>query len=206
MTRRGCCGGGSSPPPSLPERKIEPGMNDSDIVRVRYLSLNKGSHQVVGPARFGQPFPDARMIRVAQGAWSFDYGHHSAGDEFDVHRADLEIAPQLFQEITTMPFQEPPQRWSPPPPPPEPLSPWGPTPKTLDLQDEAAELLRAKEERGFVLDLVPGITPRVADQMKADGVNSEEEILALGEEGLQKYKGVGENKARVIIDWLRRKR
>jgi glycosyltransferase involved in cell wall biosynthesis len=57
---------------------------DADLVKVKYLSTNKASKRVVGP-----PNHDGGAI---------DYGYHSAGDVFLVHRADVGGQFQPVQE------------------------------------------------------------------------------------------------------------
>lgn len=203
---RGCCSDkrrSALPSPPLPNKQKEPDMQDSDIVMAEYTSLNKGSHPVIGVAVFAQEFPGVRMRRV-KGGWSFDYGYHAGGERFMICRKDAELAPQLYRIIESQVVAEPPKRWSPPPPLPVRL-PEAVIPK-LSLEEESVALLKAKEKRGFQIDLVPGITPRIAEQIKKDSIDSEEKLLALGEEGLQKYQGLGPTKAKVIIAYLLEKK
>jgi hypothetical protein len=57
---------------------------DADLVKVKFISNNKASRRVVGP-----PNHDGGAI---------DYGYHSAGDVFLVHRADVGGQFQPMQE------------------------------------------------------------------------------------------------------------
>ena len=49
------------------------------------------------------------------------------------------------------------------------------------------------------LEALPGISPQIAKQLRADGVSTRDELLALGVKGLTGYKGVGPVKAELII-------
>lgn len=60
----------------------------------------------------------------------------------------------------------------------------------------------ANTKRPFNLDLIPGVTPEIADQLRAKGVTSAQDILKMGVAGLQQVKGIGEVKAEAIIEWL----
>lgn len=212
--RRSCCGGGPYPsprsqPPPAPKEVDVSDMQDSDFVMVDYLSGNKGSHGVIGVAVFARQFEGVNMRRV-RGGWSFDYGYHCGGDRFMIHRKDAEMAPHLYRIVeAARGIGELPKRWSPPPPP-EPsriaATALPPAPsQSLDLEEEVAALRRAKEERGFTLEIIPGITPKVAEQLRANGIDSEAKLLALGEDGLQEYQGVGPTKARIIMEYLAKK-
>jgi glycosyltransferase involved in cell wall biosynthesis len=55
-------------------------MSDDDLVMVRYLSPNKGSHSVIGPSKQY-------------------YGYRSGGDTFLVKKEDIALAPHLFSAI-----------------------------------------------------------------------------------------------------------
>jgi len=47
------------------------------------------------------------------------------------------------------------------------------------------------------------VNKSIADQFKALGLESAADVLALGEDGLQEIKGIGEAKARSITSYLR---
>jgi glycosyltransferase involved in cell wall biosynthesis len=66
-----------------------------------------------------------------------------------------------------------------------------PEPRTIASADEPIDLTK-----------LPGITPVIADMLRADGVDTKAKVLALGVEGLQKYSGIGEVRAMGIITAL----
>jgi len=173
-------------------RKIEvEEVRDSDFILAEYVSPNKASHPVLGLAVFSQPLPGIRMRRVSEG-WAIDYGYHAGGEQFLVHRRDIEVGRGRFKDVEKPVSFRPPLRWSSPPPEPRPLREPGPPP-----QIEPPEWL--PERKAFRLEDLPGITTSVARMLRADGVDSREKLLALGEQGLQRYKGIGPARAKVII-------
>lgn len=74
------------------------------------------------------------------------------------------------------------------------------------IQGEEQPVTELAPPAKFELQLVPGLTSEIAEQLQADGVVSAEDIVAQGVDGLQKYRGVGAFKASVILqaaqDWL----
>jgi glycosyltransferase involved in cell wall biosynthesis len=52
----------------------------------------------------------------------------------------------------------------------------------------------------FDLQMIPGIGSVLANALKADGIDSKEKLLELGVDGLKKYGGVGDVKAKVILE------
>jgi len=59
------------------------------------------------------------------------------------------------------------------------------------------------DEKGELdLQTIAGITPTIARQLQEAGKTTPEAILALGEAGLQKLKGVGPARAAIIIESL----
>jgi len=95
----GCQGGGSASitEPRTPEmlaqeqaRRLS-SMSDDNFVMCTYTHPNLGEHRVIGPAT------------------QIDYGFRGGGQEFLVHRADVDAAPNLFlKEI--VPAVEPPSK------------------------------------------------------------------------------------------------
>jgi glycosyltransferase involved in cell wall biosynthesis/predicted flap endonuclease-1-like 5' DNA nuclease len=61
-------------------------------------------------------------------------------------------------------------------------------PRTVAGVDEPIDLTR-----------LPGITPAIAENLYADGIDTKEKVLALGVEGLQQYSGIGEVRAEGMI-------
>ena len=54
------------------------------------------------------------------------------------------------------------------------------------------------------LQLIPGVTPSVAEELTAGGVTTIEAFLAMGESGLQQVKGVGPTRAKSIWTAIQR--
>ena len=219
LSARGSRSGGGNP--GNPGKTKTVRASDGDFVKAKYMHQNKGSHRVVGPAVFSDRMEGVPMVRVRNG-WSLDYRWRSGGDVFLVHRGDLEAAPHLFKSLEegASAIVSLPKRKAPTPPAPTRIAPLpegetklgmnaalpGPEPSAERVAPTPEELLKAKEERSFDPQLVPGIGAAVARKMTADGIASEADILELGEEGLQKYGGIGPQKAKVIIEALRERR
>jgi hypothetical protein len=221
-----CPGGRPSaahrPTPKNSSEKNMARVEDKDFTLCLYMHPNKGSHPVVGAAVFSERFLP-NMVRV-RGGFSINYGYRVGGgtERFLVHRADANAAPHWFKSVEELVsgVVNLPRRAAPAPPPPARIAPAPVPPDDARLSTAAAlrdavqsqedvkreptpeELLKAKAERPFDLQLVPGITTGIAQQMAADGVQSEADILALGVEGLQKYSGIGPAKAAIIIESL----
>jgi glycosyltransferase involved in cell wall biosynthesis len=204
------------------------GMDDSDFVLVEYTSGNKGEHAIIGVAEFDQRIATNMVRRSANGGWLFRYGtaggRGKGGDKFLVHKRDVELAPNLFRPVETMKqtvgkIAPLPQREAPPPPPqivgplPEEVSSTTapsttivettPSSPSLDepepFSDEWVGLKEEFTPPPFDPQLLPGVTPKVAEQMRADNIQSAQDVLAKGIEGLMEYKFVGQAKAEIII-------
>ena len=102
---------------------------------------------------------------------------------FLVEYADAVAAPHLF-EIVEKPVAKhvPASKSASPSPPPD--------------------LLEVEAALGFDFQTLPGVNAEIAAAMKASGLSTREDVLALGEEGLLQYKGIGPAKAKVIINAL----
>jgi len=222
-----CHGCGQRRTPTLPmtRRSVSvteeaKGMNDQDFIMVEYLSGNKGEHAIIGVAEFSQRIATNMVRKSASGGWMFRYGtkggRGKGGDKFLVHKRDAEIAPNLYRRIQTVQqvarvIAPLPQREAPPPPPvsvvepiavqkPEPFSDeWiGPKVESPDVAQDAAD------REDFVMppfdpQLLPGVTPKIAEQMRNDNIQSAQDVLAKGIEGLIAYRGVGQTKAEIIL-------
>jgi predicted flap endonuclease-1-like 5' DNA nuclease len=72
------------------------------------------------------------------------------------------------------------------------------------LSPSVSPLRQSMGEKTAVFDLqtLPGIGAKIAEQLKADGIDSKEKVLALGVDGLQRYQGISESRAQVIIEAL----
>ena len=221
MARRcGTCGGGrNSPPPRIPPRQ-RPGIITSmsertqgtkmfdierDMILANYTSTNRGDHLVIGHAVFSVPIASGvRMERTRYG-YQINYGYHAGGSRFLVHRDELQAAPHLFQAVrSTVPeIQQAAQRRMPIPPPPEPLIAPAASPVLASVRKILEEELQAGEpdSRPAKTDLqtLPGVSAEIAAQLKTEGADTLEDVLALGVEGLKEIKGVGSKKAEMIV-------
>lgn len=198
-----------------PKREDNPmsALADGDFLMCRYMHPNRGCHSVVGPTVFDQPFPGRQMRRVKNG-YAFYYGQRAGGgtETFLVHRADAEMQPGWFKPIEDVVsgLVDLPKRKAPVPPVPERIKlgmraavEAPPPPQTAT--DEVETLLKAKAERPFDPQLIPGVGKKAARLMVETGIQSEADLMALGSEGLQKFDGVGKTKAQLIMDYLAEK-
>jgi len=160
-------------------------IDDEDMIRVRYMDGNRGNHPVYGST-----------INPLTGK-KFFYGYHGGGAELLVHRNDVYMTDRRGRVVLRdpgkfMPIQEqmtiaaPAAPVQAPPPPPEPAQADEPIPS-----------------QPFNFQTIPGVNKSIADQFKALGLESAADVLALGEDGLQEIKGIGEAKARSITSYLR---
>lgn len=149
---------------------------DQDYVLVKYLSLNKGKHGVVGASTHKK------------------YGYRRGGDVFLVHREDVALQPHLYEEVRQAGHNivtSPPSA----PPPPQPIAEFD--------YEKYIEQVRTKFEREIDPQTLPGVTPVVATRMRNSGLVTKESILSLGEDGLQQaVSGIGAAKAKMIIEYL----
>ena len=68
------------------------------------------------------------------------------------------------------------------------------------LEVEAA--LEVEAVLKFDFQTLPGVNADIAAAMKDSGLSTREDVLALGEQGLLQYNGIGPAKAKVIIETL----
>jgi len=172
-----------------------------------------------------QPGMFLRMERHPMGGYRFHYGYHGGGETFMVHKEDaalerdfepiepvrrertVEIAPPVEErpptptpkkmtvddvlggaELTSQPEQAP----DPLPPPDllvdEPDDPTLDKPSIISYSNNSDDLQR-----------LPGIGNSLANTLRNDGYTTIEELISLGVDGIQDYKGVGAVKAERII-------
>ena len=206
----GCGGCGKSPT----TRTIRPTRNvarsnttvdtasDNDFVLIQYTHPNIGNHRVVGAHGFEYRFDDLTMIKLQDG-WHIDYGYRGGGATFLAHEKDIRLAPH-FSPIEHKPSSglanvRVPIQQKAPPPPPQPVA----LREQVEKMEEPAisELLRDEPitDEKFNLQTLPGIGADTANMLKSDGIDTVDDLLELGEKGLQKYRGVGKHKAEMII-------
>jgi predicted flap endonuclease-1-like 5' DNA nuclease len=203
MGCRGCRGRRQSRQPTrraAPRPNTEGVVMDEDVVLVKYTHPNRGQHRVIGP----------RSKRI--------YGHRGGGEQFYVLRIDMEAMPQWFKEIRETPRSvvvAPERVVKAAPPPPKPIVEAKPV-ETAPEQTYEEFLAQAKgpvEEEiveevatevpptrpPVTIDTLPGISPQVATALKANGIETPTQLIALGEEDFQSYKGIGPARAEAII-------
>ncbi len=98
----------------------------------------------------------------------------------------------LFQEVQTAGggVFAPPQR------------PNEPTPVPETIVREARVPVELRDE--IDLQLLPGITDDIASLLTDDGISTKTQVLELGIDGLKQYRGIGEVKAKSIIEAIHR--
>lgn len=155
---------------------------DDDYIMVQYMSKNVGNHHVYGKAT------------------GKHYGYRKGGSTFLVHKLDIQSQPHMFRQIPqvqhdTNSFEHVKKE-------PKPL----PEPKKIEEEvpeidfEEISEPLPPPKPTS--IRSIPGVTPKVAEQLEQLGANTIEAVAALGLDGLMKIKGVGETRAQGIMDAL----
>jgi len=218
----GSCGGrrASSTPASVPQVNPQSktvtfaaSMNDEDWVLCTYQSPNRGDHQVYGAAVFPNQLVGIPMVKTRQG-YRINYHYHGGGERFLVHKADIQAAGNLFSPVRDAIRVEEPTK--PKPPEPSPIAPaddglpddYSPgklepviAGKTIELK--APDPLETSDDP-FDLQRLPGVGATIAQNMRVAGIESLQDILNAGEDGLAAIDGIGKARARVIIGALRR--
>lgn len=205
MEVMGCrgCGSKSRTVPTPAARSAPPLLSeDEDFALAVYRHPNRGQHTVIGQAVFANRLPDLHMVGDRGGGWRIHYGFRGGGESFLVHKADIGIAPHLFEEVKRRP--QPPAVEKEPTPAPEPIveeeeeEPLA-APKPIDMERFVSSLSsqNGDEDKPFDLQKLPGVTSKIARQM---GDIDPEEIVEMGEEGLMEFDGVGNVRARMIYN------
>ena len=183
---------------------------DRDMILVNYTSPNRGDHLVIGHAVFSVPIQiqGIRMERTKFG-FQINYGYHAGGSRITVHRDELIAAPHLFQSVrNSVPeIQIASQRRAPAPPAPTPIEDVAIEAMAHPMPASARQILEQELEgneqplRPIKKDLqtLPGVSADIAKQLKEEGVDTPEDILVLGIDGLKELKGVGDKRAGMII-------
>ena len=138
------------------------GIDDKDVVMIRYLHPNRGLHNVRGSVS------------------GRDYSYRGGGEMFLVEYRDAVAAPHLFAIMDRPVAERLPE-------------------KKVDAQPPP-DLLEVKAALEFDFQTLPGVTADIAAAMKADGLSTWEDVLALSEKGLLKYKSIGKVRAAAIFD------
>ena len=206
--------------PGAQVRQTPVSLNDADFDWYIYNGPNRNQQPLHGSHGFEQRLGDLHMVRwVRDNKWHIHYGMRQQGDRFLVHREDAALAPHLFRRV----MERRPEEERPAPPAPAPIAHdfEGPevaidlgdngddltahilgakaTPATLPTLAETATIRQRKGNGPLDLQSLPGVTPQIAQQLQADGIQTAGEFIALGVDGLQDYKGVGPVKAQRMM-------
>lgn len=158
--------------------------NDQNYVSAEYTHPNRGFHPVYG---------------AATGEF---YGRRRGGDVFLVDKRDIAAQPQFFraQAVQTGVGIELPQKEIQAPPPPPAVA----IPKSTPQEKPMEELppFEIEEEVVFDIAALPGVTPGILKQLQDAGVETKEDILALGKDGLMRFRGIAEARADGILEFL----
>lgn len=162
-------------PMMMQESQGEETMIDDDYVMVQYISPNKGQHGVKG---------------MHTGTF---YGYRGGGEKFLVNRQDIALQPHLFVEIDKAPIT--------------PVEVIRATPPPQRIVEEAPVVEEPEvyppydSEMDF--QVLPGVTPVIANRMVKAGFRTAEDLKARGADGLSgAIKGIGELKAQMIMDYV----
>lgn len=178
------CGGNKRKSSSPPTNKVVNQMNDSDVVMIKYTHPNRGLHPVFGAGKKPQP-----------------YGYRKNGDEFLVKRSDQRLYPHYFQIVPDTPA--PPPIAITPPPPPKLMSDTPPPPALVKMDDDTNSAIKsAVTNARFDLQLLPGVTPAIREAMSQANLSSPDSIIDGGVKALVKVKGVGQTRAKAIINYV----
>ena len=218
---KGCGGGRATSPVYNLARQTLPkvaGLDDRDLVMARFVSPRRGSRMIYGVAPFDERIEGLHMARtLPDNKYRICYGHRGPGDEFLVHVRDLDMAPHMFQsvevrglveQVTPTAPPEPELKAEPQPRPappaervhaPRAAEPLPIVPVAEEGEDKGNGRPTLAQMAGLNLETLPGISPQIAKQLKADGVTTRDALLELGVDGLKAYKGVGPAKAAMIL-------
>ena len=160
-------------------------MGDSDLVMILYTHPNRGRHRVIGTAT------------------RTDYGQRKSGEKFLVKQLDLRTQPHIFRPVEQVRMSVP-SMPMPVPPAPSVLGAIPEPPEEAPPSFEPPEPGAAETETAAGLDLqaLPGVSKTLAKKLKSKGIQTADDILALGPDGLIEL-GAAKSKAEIIIQSVR---
>lgn len=189
-----CKGKKASPPPikivTNTVRRKDTEMIDDNFVLCKYMSPNKGQHTVIG-------------LETGQ-----RYGHRAGGEVFYVNAKDIERSPNLFMPVERKP---PAPQSQPRPLPPAPVQIVAEDTAETDEQPEQISVadigkIEPAPEPGealLSLEMLPGVTPAIAEQLRELSIATAEDIKNVDAEWLaSNVKGVGLKRAEAIIAYV----
>lgn len=154
---------------------------DDEIILCKYTHPNTGQHRVIGLST------------------RTDYGYHGGGDEFLVHRSDINTQSNMFVVIEIKP---PEQKVESPPPVQQQQQELEP-PKSIEQEEVEVE----KEAPIAIIDYgeCPDITPAIQQMFEKMGINSWDKIAELSEIELMSIRGLGRMRAKAIRTFAKTK-
>jgi glycosyltransferase involved in cell wall biosynthesis len=188
---------------------------DNDFAMVDYIHPNKGKHQVTGGFVFQDRLPNVKMVNRGNG-WSINYGQHGGGEQFLVHRADVQVQQHLFRIVQAEIKETAPEIKREPTPAPEPVT--GALPERMEkyytdssvgndvgigtvseVPFSTIDKTVEDAEKSFDLQMLPGIGAKLAQQLEADGIKTAKDVKALSVDGLSAYPRIDKTKAAIIL-------
>ena len=168
-------------------------MSDDNYVMVRLVDNRKEDHFILG--------------HVTKARY---YKKH--GDVFLMHKDDIAAQPHIYEMAVRAEMVIP--QVTMPAPIPEPVAVVereSPDDYAKRVQGEWPDIFTDNElehdalvaEKSFDLQLIPGITSNIAQQLESNGVNSLELLAKWDTEKLMAIKGVGESRAEQIQEYVR---
>lgn len=214
------CGGRSAPRPSVSKASSPPlALQDEQFKLCTYNHPNRGQHPVIGSALFRSRVDGVHMIadRNKQG-FHIHYGFRGGGEQFLVHVEDIRLASHLFLLVRAQPVAPMVERGMPEPPTSlteaeetfeeEDVSKPPPAPRRIDLdrviespEPTAEDDLEQPDrhigwgDNGFDWQKLPGVTAKIAQKLEGYDL---EDIMEMGEEGLQGIPYIGKSRAKSI--------
>lgn len=189
-------------------------LSDDSFKLCVYRSPNRGQTHTFGNAIFRERIDGVHMVQDRNTKlWRIHYGWRGGGDKFLVHVEDIRQTPHLFQVVDDGP--RPPKVEKKPIEPPisiieaeevEDTRP--PEPKRIDLKRviEREEKVPVETKftpstgNGFDLQKFPGVTHKVAEELERRGVESLDDILDMGEDGLKDIPYIGSVRAKMLYN------
>lgn len=155
-------------------------MADSQYTRAQYIG-RRGNHHIIGA--FEMPYDPGVPSRRRGDKFVHYYGYAQAGHKTLVHNEDIDRMVNKWEAVPEVKA-------------PEVVQPDLPSPVALkDLPPPTALKDIVESPNGLNIDLLPGVTPKIAKQMKDLDLTTKEKILAYN---LTSIKGVAEKRAAII--------
>ena len=226
MPCKGCGGNpirAAAPAPGAPGASPM-ALRDDQFQMVQYNHPSRGQQTTIGQAVFEHKVEGVHMVRDRDNqGWRIHYGWRGGGEKFLAHVEDIRIAPHLYMPLETRPAAPRVEKRTPaaptslvasqeafmedtsePPPPPtridldkvmEPTPDDGP--KQLDRYAEwqTAPQTTQQTTQQFDWQRLPGVTAKIATRLKGLSL---QDVVEMGEEGLQNFEYVGPARAKAI--------